>query len=181
MEVDKDAFSSGQVGSKIWLCEELERTGWASKTTHIYGGWYGMTAFLLLSRGKFKVDNIRSYDVDPQCEVIADLVNQNWVYRNWIFKAFTQDCNQVVEGERDLVINTSTEHFESMDWFNNIPNGTRIIIQGNDMPHDDHYVHSASLDDFIKHYPLSEYKFTGTKRFQYETWGFTRYMVIGIK
>ena len=85
MEVDKDAFSSGQVGSKIWLCEELERTGWSSKTTHIYGGWYGMTAFLLLSRGKFKVGNIRSYDVDPQCEVIADLINQNWVYRNWIF------------------------------------------------------------------------------------------------
>ena len=58
-EFNKDAFSSGQVGSKIWLCEELEKTGWKSKLTYIYGGWHGITAFLLLSRGKFQVDKIR--------------------------------------------------------------------------------------------------------------------------
>ena len=28
MNVNKDAFSSGQVGSKIWLCEELEKTNY---------------------------------------------------------------------------------------------------------------------------------------------------------
>ena len=49
------------------------------------------------------------------------------------------------------------------------------------MPHDDHFVHSETLDDFISHYPLSEYAYTGTKHFQYDTWGFTRFMVIGVK
>jgi len=181
MEVEKDAFSSGQVGSKLWLCEELEKTGWTSKTTHIYAGWYGITAFLLLSRGRFKVDHIRSYDIHPECETIANLINQNWEWQNWRFKAFTQDCNKVVDGDRDLVINTSTEHFHVMDWFDNIPKGTRIILQGNDMPHDDHFVHSETLDDFISHYPLSEYVYTGTKHFQYDTWGFTRFMIIGVK
>ena len=68
-----------------------------------------------------------------------------------------------------------------MEWFDNIPIGTRIVLQGNDMPHDDHHVHSSTLDDFVNQYPLSEYMFTGTKKFQYETWGFSRYMVIGVK
>ena len=31
VSVDKDAFSSGQVGSKLWLCEELERLKWTSR------------------------------------------------------------------------------------------------------------------------------------------------------
>ena len=59
--INKDAFSNGQVDSKLWLCRELENLQWTSKLTHIYGGWYGITAFLLLSREKFKVDRITKY------------------------------------------------------------------------------------------------------------------------
>jgi hypothetical protein len=78
---NKDAFSSGQIGSKIWLCEKLEKLNWSSDLTYIYGGWYGITAFLLLSRGKFNVSKIRSLDIDPSCEPIADMINENWVWQ----------------------------------------------------------------------------------------------------
>jgi hypothetical protein len=179
--VNKDAFSSGQIGSKLWLCEELEDLGWSSNTTHIYGGWYGITAFLLLSRGKFTVNHIKSFDADIECEAVADMINANWIYQGWKFKAYTQDCDNLIDPARDLVINTSTEHFDSMNWFHNISAGTRVILQGNNMPHDDHVVHSNSLSSFVNHYPLSEYNYSGSKTFKYETWGFTRYMVIGTK
>jgi len=89
----RDAFSSGQISSKLWLCEELERTRWTSNETAIYGGWYAVTAFLLLSRSKFKVHRIRSYDIDAGCEPMADLLNENWVWQDWKFKAVTADCN----------------------------------------------------------------------------------------
>jgi hypothetical protein len=181
MEIDKDAFSSGQIGSKIWLCEELEKLNWNSALTYIYGGWYGVTAFLLLSRGKFNVDKIRSLDIDPSCETIADMLNENWVWQEWKFKAFTQDCNNFQGQHGDLVINTSTEHFETMDWFHKLPKGTRVILQGNNMPHDDHVVHSSSLEDFQQTYPLSETIYSGKKEFVYPSWRFIRYMVIGIK
>lgn len=179
--IDKDAFSSGQVGSKLWLCEELERLKWSSDLTQIYAGWYGITAFLLLSRGNFKVNSIQSFDIDPACEPIADMINENWVWQEWKFKAFTVDCNEGVRGAADLIINTSTEHFDSMEWFARIPKGTRVILQGNDMPHDDHCVHSSSLEEFIKLYPVSELHYTGSKEFKYPTWSFTRYMIIGTK
>lgn len=179
--INKDAFSSGQIGSKIWLCEELERLGWKSDLAYIYGGWYGLTAFLLLSRGKFQVNKIRSLDIDPACEPMADMINENWVWQDWKFKAFTQDCNNFEGQYGDLVINTSTEHFESKQWFDRLPIGTKVILQGNNMPHYDHVIHSETLEDFVSEYPLSSIAFKGEKEFVYPNWSFKRYMVIGIK
>lgn len=181
MIINKDAFSSGQMGSKIWLCEELERLGWRSNLTHIYGGWYGVTALLLLSRGKFQVNKIRSFDIDPECEPVADMINENWVWQEWKFKAFTQDCNKFEGQYADLVINTSTEHFESKEWFDRLPSGTNIVLQGNNMPHDDHVIHSDSIEEFKSHYPLSKINYAGEKEFVYPNWKFTRYMIIGVK
>ena len=181
LNVDKDAFSSGQIGSKIWLCEELERLFDSIDHIAIYGGWYGVTAFLLNSRGNLNIGKIRSYDVDPTCESVADMINENWVIQDWKFKAITQDCNDLDSKGADLVINTSTEHFESMDWWNNIPKGTAIAVQGNNMIHDDHHVHSNSLKEFTAQFPVSEKLYAGEKQFVYPTWRFTRYMLIGIK
>ena len=181
MEINKDAFSSGQVGSKIWLCEELEKLGWTSNLTYIYGGWYGILGFLLLSRGKFQVDKIRSLDIDPTCEPIADMINENYVWQDWKFKALTQDCNNYEGQFGDLIINTSTEHFETMDWYNRIIPNTRVIFQGNNMNHDDHTSNINSLDEFVSQYDLSSVDFTGELEFVYPDWSFTRYMIIGTK
>jgi hypothetical protein len=181
MEINKDTFSSGQIGSKIWLCEELERLGWRSNLTYIYGGWHGVTAFLLLSRGKFQVNKIRSLDIDPGCEAVADTINENWVWQDWKFKAFTQDCNNFEGQYGDLVINTSTEHFESKEWFEKLPLGTNVVLQGNNMTHEDHCITTNSLEEFKKAYPLSRYAFEGSKEFVYPDWKFTRFMTIGIR
>jgi hypothetical protein len=179
--IHKDAFSSGQVGSKIWACEQLELLGWSSKLTHVYGGWYGVLPFLLLSRQKFQVAQIRSFDIDPECEKVADMLNENWVFAHWKFKAFTADCNNSVDGDPDLIINTSTEHFTSLDWFTKIPSGARVLLQGNNMDHSDHFVHSSCLDEFVNHYPLSTVSYQGELDFVYPDWKFTRFMVIGTK
>lgn len=180
MEIDKDVFSSGQITSKLWLCETLESLGWESNLTFIYGGWNGILAFLLLSRNKFKVNNIRSYDIDHKCEPIADMINENWVYNNWKFKAFTKDCNTIIP-DADLIINTATEHFKQDHWFYNIPKGTRIILQSNNMKLNDHHNIVESLEDFKQKFPLTEIVFADKINFRYPTWYFDRYMMIGIK
>ena len=181
LSANKDAFSSGQIGSKLWLCEELEKLGWTSDLTYIYAGWYGITAFLLLSRGKFQVNKIRSLDIDPTCQPVADMINENWLIKEWQFKAFTQDCNNYEGQFGDLIINTSTEHFTSMDWFDRIPKGTRVVFQGNNMPHEDHHVDSSCLQDFLDQYPVTELVYSGEREFIYPDWRFTRFMLIGIK
>jgi hypothetical protein len=180
ISIHQDAFSSGQIGSKIWLCEELEKLNWKSELTEIYAGWYAITAFLLLSRGRFDVNRIVSYDVDPSCEIVADTLNENWVWQDWKFKSSTLDCNKI-SSRGDVVINTSTEHFDSLDWFIKIKPGTRVVLQGNNMQHEDHTLITQTLDDFAQMYPLSDYQFEGSKRFVYPNWSFTRYMIMGVK
>jgi hypothetical protein len=179
--INKDAFSSGQVGSKIWLCEQLELLFDNIDTIWIYGGWYGITAFLLKSRSNINISTIRSYDIDPSCESIADMINENWVYQDWQFKSHTVDCSILTPtlGNPDLIINTSTEHFDTMDWWNNIPKGTYVALQGNNMPHDEHVIHSTSLDNFCELYPLDTVLYKGELEFNYPKWSFTRFMLIG--
>jgi len=181
MEVDKDAFSSGQIGSKIWLCEELEEIFESVDNIYIYGGWYGLTSFLLKSRNKIKVKTVRSFDLDPACELVADMINENWVYQDWQFKAFTKDCNKIIPDNVDLIINTSTEHFHNDQWFQNIPKGTCVALQGNNMPHDDHHITTKDLFHFCNQFPLSKIYYKGQKDFVYPNWQFSRYMIIGEK
>jgi len=183
MDIDKDSFSSGQIGSKLWLCEELEKIFDLIDEIWIYGGWYGLTAFLLRSRNNIQINTIRSLDKDPRCEPIADMINENWKWQNWQFKALTQDCNHnsVVPNQADLIINTSTEHFENLSWFQNIPKGKAVVLQGADMHHDDHVFRFNNFESFKSTFPLSEILFEGTKNFQYPEWQFNRFMLIGVK
>lgn len=181
VSVDKDAFSSGQITSKIWLCEELENLFDSIDNISIYGGWYGVTAFLLRSRNNIKISKIYSYDLDPHCEQIADTVNENWVIQKWQFKSFTTDCNELVPNDADLIINTSTEHFQSMNWFKNIPKGKIVALQGNNMPHEDHFYCSHTIQDFISQFEVTSILYHGEKDFVYPDWSFKRFMLIGIK
>ena len=181
MKIDKDAFSSGQISSKLWLCEELEKLYTNIDNIAIYGGWYGITAFLLRSRNNIEIKKIRSYDIDPKCEAIADLINENWKWQDWQFKAMTADCNLLRTENVDLIINTSCEHFENLEWFNNIPIGTHVALQGADMDHSDHVYKFDNLEQFATTFQLTSIDYIGSKTFNYPDWNFTRFMLIGIK
>lgn len=181
MNVNEDAFSSGQISSKIWLCEELEKSYNQIDTIWIYGGWYGITAFLLRSRGNINIKSIRSFDLDPSCEIVADVINENWKWKNWEFKSVTADCNSLKPDSIDLIINTSTEHFDSLDWWENIPKGTLVALQGNNMKHDDHVIYFSSLKKFLSTFKLTDVRYQGQLDFSYPDWKFSRFMLIGVK
>jgi hypothetical protein len=188
IQISKDAFSSGQVSSKLWLCSELENVQFDKPPIiWIYGGWHAMTAMLLLARQNMPVHYIRSFDVDPDCEAIADTLMENWIWQDWKFKAFTKDCNDLVldNGEYgappDIVINTSTEHFHSRAWYDNLPSGTLLALQSNNMPHEDHHECHADIDSFSSAYDLNPLLYEGQLDFKYPSWGFSRYMIIGRK
>jgi len=184
MSIYYDAFSNGQIESKIWLCENLETISTIrNPKIWILGGWYAVTAFLLLSRNNMSIGNIRSFDIDPECQPIADKINNNWEIQQWKFKAFTKDCNELAYStdQPDIIINTSTEHFESNVWFDRIPTGTLVCLQGNDMNHEDHYSQFKNLEEFINFFSLTTTLYKGEKEFVYPSWSFKRFMLIGIK
>ena len=189
--VCKDAYSSGQIESKLWLCRELEKQLHKSEaqTIWVLGGWLGLLSFLLLSREHLKIKNIRSFDQDPLCERTADLINENWIWKRQIFKAKTMDCNRIDYNnlsfadseEPSLIINTSVEHFRSKKWYFNIPSGKLLALQSCNLKHKDHVFCVHSEEEFKEQFQLTNLYYSGTLDFNYPTTSFSRYMLIGRK
>lgn len=148
-----DSMWSGQLESKAWLVNTLSDIVLDRSNIYIFGGWTGILANMLLQ--DHNVHKIRSIDIDPWCENVADNVNKIHEMNEWRFKAVTADMSTYQyqsDIKPDIVINTSTEHVtqEQYDqWYNNIPKGTIVVAQGNDyFTCDEHIRCSANLTEF---------------------------------
>lgn len=183
LKIDSDAFSTGQIESKIWAAEELERVSAHTGVLRIsmLGGWYGLFHFILKTRGRQKVEWCRSYDLDAGACSVANMINNTWSHE-WRFVSRPKDANELIfQDGTNCIINTATEHFSNNDWFDNIPKNCLCLLQGNDLKIDDHINCPKNLEDFKNNYPLSVILFEGTKHFNFETNPYTRYMIIGYK
>lgn len=191
IKISGDAYSSGQIESKLWLCRQIEKyshTGEA-QTIWVLGGWVGLLSFLLLSRENLNIKAIRSFDLDPVYENQADVINENWHWQNRKFKAKTIDCNFLDysdlsfadSDEPSLIINTSVEHFRNEKWYSNIPFGKKLVLQSCNLKHRDHVSCVYSEEEFKKRFQLSDLYYSGTCHFNYPTNSFSRYMLIGRK
>lgn len=188
ISISEDAFSSGQILSKIWLAESLERILHEKNITYslnilILGGWYGLLNFIFRTRKNIKIKQFINIDLDLESCEVSKKINETWFWTNNSFNSINEDANnfKYSSNQFDLVINTSVEHFSSKQWFDNIPLGLMVVLQSNDMKHDDHYNNHDSLEDFIKNYPLKDILYSGVKNFSYPDKEFKRYMLIGIK
>lgn len=186
MNVDKDAFSSGQIESKIWLAENLELAVAHYNLVNplrilLIGGWYGLANLILRVRNNIPVLHTRSIDIDEEACVTADIINEHWVSKNWQFKSIVADANTFDFSNFDCIINTVVEHIKSDEWFEHIPKGTLVALQSNNMIHADHVNTHSSLLNFDKAYPLTDTFFLKSKDIRYPDWNFKRYMKIGLK
>lgn len=184
LKIDSDAFSAGQVESKIWAAEELEKISAHTKNLKItiLGGWYGLLHFILKSRSWQMIEWCRSYDLDASACSVANIINATWEIDDWKFRAMPKDANNIVYSDgTNCIINTSTEHFDNQEWFKRIPKDTLCVLQGNDLKISDHINRPQDLEHFKKMYPLTVIMFEGQKYFNFETDPYTRYMIIGHK
>lgn len=189
LKIDADAFSAGQVESKIWAAEQLELVIKELNTgplrMYVLGGWYSLLHFILSVRKNIDIDYCRSVDLDPITSYNANKINNSWEIKDWKFRAYPFDANKLEytydTDKINCVINTSSEHFKSKLWYNLIPNGTLVLLQGNDLKISDHVSRPKSLEHFISTYPVTNLKFSGTMNFQFKDMSYNRHMIIGIK
>jgi hypothetical protein len=186
--MDFNSFSAAQMQSKLWLVQRLEQVLLEDRPIEdgyriwILAGWHGVTNLLLRSRNKIPVLEVRSFDIDPTCEQIADGINNLWVWRAWEFKAHTADINKLEYAPKpDVVINSSVEHMTSNDWWTNIPKGTMVCLQASDMDDIDHVNKFKTSRELYEAYPVEELIYEGVKRFELNDKGFYRTMIIGVK
>lgn len=196
-DVILDAFSRGQIDSKLWLCDTVENLGLTLGRTWILCGWLGTLGYFMLDRKeRLGIEHIRSFDIDPRCHGMADTMNRRSVTDGWKFKATTLDVNdlrydnfayktqkyngdiETLTESADTIINTSCDHMDRDAWWNSIPSGRLVILQDNNFEgHPDHINTVRSADEFALRYPMSTLLFKG----ELECNMYTRYMLIGRK
>ena len=200
-----DAFTQGQLRSKLWLLKHLHDIDLG--TVFICAGWYGTLARAMFENERIHFDKIRSFDIDPKCAEVADMINKQWNIDDFKFKASTVDIhnfewkgfhtpapsdgtignfyydtiadNKVVQmkDSPDTFINTSCEHIENFeDWFNLIPAGKLVALQSNDYFEIQEHINCVgNLDEFHRQAPLSNIIYEGSLELE----KYTRYMIIG--
>jgi len=191
-----DCLSRGQLKSKQWIIDNLTALDIDLGCVFLCAGWYATLSAMMLESG-LKISKIRSFDIDPSCERLAETFNRQWVVDDWIFKSVTKDImdiNYKIEEYTvkkhdgstetlwdvpDTVINTSCEHIDRFsEWYSKIPEGVLLILQTNNYTDiEDHVNCSHSLEDFTEQTPMQECLYEG----ELDLGQYKRFMRIGYK
>lgn len=190
------SFSHGQITSKIWLCEELEKYCKLNDNLYILGGWHNILGFMFSVRKPNFFKRIHNIDIDSEVIEIADKICDTWINQLYTNSHIINTCADSNEYElqlnnvTDIVINCSVEHFKTNDWFNKLPTNTLVCVQSSDIKDKDviesvdtwqQNQPNSDLATFLNRFPVSEYLYVGTKTFEYPDYGYNRFMMIGKK
>jgi hypothetical protein len=200
----RDAFSKGQVTSKVWLTETLQKLinpNNKLENVLIIGGWYGhITKYF-----KDRIDYGMFYNIDPH--EFNGYIGKEFFNNNsdkYVPVGLTTEQVEFQEGQGyrmplgtfnvddnfkfnitdyrtvmpDLIINTSCEHM-SDQWFHQAPRDKIIALQTNNLfdiaP--DHFNCVQKLSDLDAKYPMTKVLFQG----ELDIGVGKRFMKIGIK
>ena len=195
-EIWEDCFSRGQLQSKQWLVQELERVDANLGTVFLCAGWYATLATMLFE-SKLTVDKIRSFDIDPSCTSIANTFNKPWVINNWRFQASVEDICDInytnhtytvtrsngstveLSDSPDTIINTSCEHISNFaEWYNSIPKSKLVVLQSNNYFEVEEHVNCVvDNNDFSQMAPMTQELYDGHLDLE----KYTRFMRIGYR
>ena len=198
IEIDNDCFSRGQLQSKLWLIDELQKLDVDLGTVFLCAGWYA-TLSTMLFESNIKLDKVRSFDIDETTVEIAETFNKQWFADGWKFKAIVDDINNIdynghtwhawsnsnnrmsnpITDIPDTIINTSCEHIENFaDWYAKIPDGKLVVLQSNNYYEIKEHVNCVKdIYEFKDMAPMSTLLYMGMK----ELPKYTRFMLIGYK
>jgi len=172
------SFTDDLVVSKRWLANKLKRAynDRCIGTIYVLGSWYGNLA-LFLQKAGVVFDHIVLVDKDTNVLKTSEKLLRP-LFDPGKLMFIDTDAKDVVYDKPGIVINTSVNDMTT-DWFNNVPNGMRVVIQGRDAV--DGPTRIADLEQFADMFPFSKLEYAGMKELSDPKTDYTRYMVIGKK
>ena len=173
------SFTPDLVFSKYWLMQELAQIQPHISTMYVLGSWYGNLALFLTRYGEPQVDHIINVETNKEFLTTGQQLLDKFGADNveYMLKdANDLDYRQV--DDRSVVVNTSLTDMEGRAWFDNIPAGTLVALQGRDQDPNRNF-HSA--EDIQKRFPLSQVLYAGSLDLEDPQTEYTRCMTIGIK
>lgn len=197
----QDAFSRGQIQSKIWLVTELAKIKKDFRVVFLLAGWYGQLR-KFFDIADISYDKMRVVDIDPTACLVSDkifnidfikdykvksveldLTDMSWLYRTGCeYKLKNYTTEQVITEKTvpDLIINTSAEHFHER-WYHKFVNrpletDPLFVIQSNNLHEVPDHINSIhSLTEMKIKFPMTRIDYEGELQLS----GYKRYMLIG--
>jgi len=177
------SYTPDLVFSKLWLARELklilEQQGVESvPVAYILGSWYSNLSTILRRTG-VPIDRI--VDVEQRGEWLRTGQQLQQDMNISGVEHMQADVNELDYRQLEqpgLVINTSINDIADHGWFDNIPDGTLVIMQGRDAVEQNAY---ESPEELLQAYPLESVLYSGTWDLEDPETEYQRSMVIGIK
>jgi len=172
------------VFSKLWLAQELKNILADNQVDtvpviYVLGSWWGNMS-VILDRTDVPVEKIINVDTNSQwlrgSQTLTKAMNINNV------QAMKADVNRLDYRQLtgpSVVINASLNDIKDRGWFEHIPNGTLVVLQGRDQADSKNVYHSPQ--DILDQYPLDSVLYQGTMKLQDPETSYRRHMVIGVK
>lgn len=167
----RDAFSSGQLHSKIRFYESIARLNIKPKSIHHLGCWHGLLSLWLAKLWQCKVNLV---EIDDNSLKLAQHINNNST--SFLLDANEYCLTNYIDTE-SLVINTSCEHM-SKNWTDSIPLSTLVAAQSTDyLSGEGHTNCVKTIEEFEAQLNLSSILYSETYVFPM----YKRFSVVGVK
>jgi hypothetical protein len=169
-----------QVGSKLWLIDELGRHCDLSDSSLVMlGAWYGILPLIINWRLADPPHQMVCIDSDHTvCEAGARMIGSLYAHIEYrCADAMELDYSALDTRYPPVVINTICEHLPDMaGWWARIPHGQLVVVQNNNYTEcPDHINCVYSTEQFRQQCPFSELLFEGALHFP----ELDRFMLIG--
>jgi hypothetical protein len=177
------SYTPDLVFSKLWLTRELERVlntqGIDSvPVAYILGSWYSNLS-TILRKSNSPIQHIVDVEKNKQWLKTGQQIQQQMNINNVEYMA--ADANNLDYRQLQdpgVVINTGTNDIADLGWFDNIPVGTIVVLQGRDQVENNGV---ASPDELLERFPLETVLYQGTMDLEDPETEYRRSMAIGIK
>ena len=172
------SFTKDLITSKVWLLTELNKISDSYGTIYVLGSWYGNIAVILNMLGIISYDKLINVETNKQMlsgsKKLLDILGADNI-QYMLKDANTLDYRQL--DNNSVIINTSLTDMKGIDWYNNIPDGILIAMQGRDNDPGEKF---SSPDDIVKKFPV-DVVYKGMLSLNDPETDYNRFMVIGYK
>ena len=173
-----DATTISQLESKLWIVDELIKLDIRPKRVALIGGWFANFIVQLLI-DKLDVEFVHNFEIDEDARNISYKYNKRYKELGKYQCSIKDVMIKTVEGDYDIVINTSCEHmFPMTGFYEQSPEIDAIYVlqSTDDEQYDDHINCVGSPEELAEQAHIIDILYSGTKVLNN---GMTRFMVIG--
>lgn len=177
------SYTPDLVFSKLWLAQELKKIlgDRSVPVAYVLGSWYSNMSTILRKTG-VPIKKIVDVEKNRQWLTTGRKIQQSMHINGVEYMA--ADANRIdfrQLKDPGVVINTSTNDMPDHGWFDHVPEGTIVALQGRDhQPEGSEHTY-RSPKAILELYPLSEILYQGSLELEDPETDYTRHMVIGVK